>query len=215
VEVHHAAGATLAIVNGWEVAVHYPGQTEPPCEPPLMMGERSNEIVDLSHWATYEVNGPDVDATLRSIIGEAVPLRRIVTAKGLNTYRLTQRRAIVFETAAVGESVNIQTPPNPPLLRGGAVDVTGGWASFVLCGPDLMNILNKVTAVDLREETLPLHACCQGPIFGVNTLFGRFSHGFELHICPDSAEFLWEVLLDAGAEFGLKPAGTEQLKIKS
>jgi glycine cleavage system aminomethyltransferase T len=210
VEVHHAAGATLEIVNGWEVAVRYPGET------PNTASGGSNAIVDLSHWVAYEVNGPDVDATLRSIVGEDVTLRRIVVKKELSAYRLTKRRAVVFEFGSTATTV---FDPEAQTRRGGGryenvVDVTGGWASIVLYGPDSLNILNKVTAVDLREETLPMHACCQGPIFGVNTLFGRFDHGFELHVCPDSMEFLWEVLLDAGAEFGLKPAGIEQFKVK-
>ena len=87
--------------------------------------------------------------------------------------------------------------------------LTGGWASLALCGPDAERILNKVTAVDLRERTLPIGGCRQGPIFGVNTLFGRFANRFELHVCGDSAEFLWDVLLDAGAEFALKAAGVD------
>jgi heterotetrameric sarcosine oxidase gamma subunit len=81
--------------------------------------------------------------------------------------------------------------------------------TLALFGADAEQILNKVTAVDLRERTLPVNGCCQGPIFGVNTLFGRYADRFELHICGDSAEFLWEVLLDAGAESGLKPAGVD------
>jgi hypothetical protein len=35
-----------------------------------------------------------------------------------------------------------------------------------------------------------------------------------LHICGDSAEFLWEVLMDAGEEFGLQPAGADFAKMR-
>jgi sarcosine oxidase gamma subunit len=76
-------------------------------------------------------------------------------------------------------------------------------------GPDAEHILSKVTAVDLRRETLAPLACCQGPVFGVNTLFGRFQNRFDLHVCTDSAEFFLEVLMDAGREFGLRMAGIE------
>src|SRR5262249_47752962 len=114
---------------------------------------------------------------------------------GWQAYRLTERRAIIFGKM--------------PNATDGALDVTGGWVTLALIGRDAEQILNKVTAVDVRERTLPVHACCQGPIFAVNTLFGRFADRFELHICGDSAEFLWEVLLDAGGEFGLRPAGVD------
>src|SRR6185369_2399658 len=108
--------------------------------------------------------------------------------------RLTPTRAIVFGSAAMGQN---------------SLDVTGAWSTLSLRGPDAERILSKVTAVDLRERTLPPLSCCQGPIFGVNTLFGRFEDRFDLHVASDSAEFFWEVLLDAGAEFGLRPAGVD------
>ena len=92
------------------------------------------------------------------------------------------------------------------------LDVTGGWATISLIGPDAERILNKLTAVDLRERTVPVGGCCQGPLFGVNTLFGRFADRFDLHVCSDSAEFFWEVLLDAGAEFGLHAAAGEDVR---
>lgn len=184
---HRRVGATLEQLDGWQVAVHYPQQ-------PDRMG---NALVDLAHVPTFEINGPETGAALTSMCGTDVPLRKIHSADGRHAYRLTPSRAIVFGKLSPSD---------------GAIDVTGGWTSLALVGPDVERILNKVTAVDLRERTLPVQACCQGPIFGVNMLFGRFADRFELHVCSDSAEFFWEVLMDAGQEFGLRPAGLEVLQ---
>ncbi len=186
-DLHRRSGATVEALDGWQVALRYPQQQD----------RTGNALVDLSHVPTFEINGPDTGAALTTICGADVPLRKIHTADGRHVYRLTPSRAIVFG------NVSSNT---------GAIDVTGGWASLVLIGPDAERILNKVTAVDLRERTLPVQACCQGPIFGVNTLFGRIANRFELHVCSDSAEFFWDVLMDAGAEFGLSPAGIEWMK---
>jgi sarcosine oxidase gamma subunit len=175
----------MQLRNGWMITTSYPGEPA--------AGE--NAIVDLAHRPTWEINGPDVSRKLAELCEYDVLVRKIHVGGGWQVCRLTARRAIVF-----GET---------PSAIAGALDVTGGWVTLSLIGPDAERILNKVTAVDLRERTLPVHGCCQGPIFGVNTLFGRFANRFELHICGDSAEFLWEVLLDAGGEFGLKPAGAE------
>ena len=152
-------------------------------------------MIDFGHRATREINGSDVGRMLTDLVGRDVPLRRVHGESGWHAYRLTAGRALV-----VGKLPN---------ALGGAIDVTGGWVALALFGPDAERILNKVTAVDLQEQTLPVGALCQGPIFGVNTLFARFANRFELHICGDSAEFLWELLLDAGAEFNLKPAGVD------
>ncbi|MFM9963485.1 MAG: hypothetical protein ACKV2Q_19935 [Planctomycetaceae bacterium] len=186
-ERHRQSGAKFEMFDGWQVAVRYPQQSD----------RTGNALVDLSHVPTFEINGPETGASLTSICGVDVPLRKIHSADGRHVYRLTPNRAIVFGNV----------PPSTD-----AIDVTGGWASLALIGPDAERILNKVTAVDLRERTLPAQGCCQGPIFGVNTLFGRFADRFELHVCSDSAEFFWDVLMDAGAEFGLRPAGIEWLK---
>lgn len=184
IDLHRRSGATVESIDGWQVAVRY-----------LQLADRTgNALVDLSHVPTFEINGPETGAVLSSLCGADVPLRKIHSEESRHIYRLTPSRAIVFGNV----------PPST-----GAIDVTGGWASLALIGPDAERILNKVTAVDLRERTLPVQACCQGPIFGVNTLFGRFADRFELHVCSDSAEFFWDVLMDAGAEFGLRPAGLE------
>ena len=183
-ERHRQLGATVETLDGWQVAVRYPQQAD----------RTVNALVDLSHAPTFEINGPEAGAALTSLCGVDVSLRKIRSGDGRHVYRLTPSRAIVFGNV----------PSNTE-----AIDVTGGWTSLALIGPDAERILNKVTAVDLRERTLPVQACCQGPTFGVNTLFGRFADRFELHVCSDSAEFFWDVLMDAGAEFGLRPAGIE------
>lgn len=184
-EIHQRAGATIETLDGWHCAVRYPQQPS----------AGDNALIDMSHNCTFELNGPNTGANLHSLCGKDIAPRNIHIQKTLQAYRLSSHRAIL---------IGYPIPPE-------AVDVTGGWSSLALLGPNAEAILNKVTALDLRQETLPILGCCMGPMFGVNTLFGRFDDRFEMHICPDSAQFIWEVLLDAGAEYRLKPAGLELL----
>lgn len=193
---HARAGATLTIADGWQIATHYPPGATAGSSSSAEPGARANRLVDRSYLSTHEINGPSTGSELLKIFGVDVPLRSIHSDAVRDVYRLTPTRAIIVR----GESI------------ASALDVTGGWSTISLIGPDAERTLNKVTAVDLRERTLPVGACCQGPIFGVNTLFGRFADRFDLHICTDSAEFFWEVLLDAGHEFDLRPAGTEDVR---
>jgi glycine cleavage system aminomethyltransferase T len=179
-ELHRTAGATLETAEGWQIATKYPKEPD----------RQSNALVDLSHWSTYEINGPETEADVISLCGVDVPPRTIHVHKTRHVYRLSLSRAIIF-----GDPI------------AGTYDVTGGWASLALFGPDCQTILNKVTAVDLREKTLPIRGCCQGPIFGVITLFGRYPDHMMLHISPDSAQFIWELLMDSGQEFNLRPVG--------
>jgi 4-methylaminobutanoate oxidase (formaldehyde-forming) len=187
-EVHRRGGATIVLEDDWEIATLYPSPPD------------ANALIDLSHWPTFEVNGPQTAKMLKDLVGAEPAVRSIQTTSDKFIYRLSDRRAIVFCTS-----------PDKTGMRD-AIDVTGGWATLSLIGPDAETILSKITAVDVRRSMLPPETCCQGPLFGVNTLFGRFENRFDLHVCTDSAEFFWEVLMDAGAEFGLKPAGTAYFK---
>src|SRR5262249_10565301 len=134
-DLHRRGGATVELKDGWQVAVRYPQAAD----------RTGNMLIDLSHWPTFEINGPETGTTLVSLCGADVPLRKIHSEGERQVYRLTPTRAIVFGkwTANVA-----------------ALDVTGGWASLALIGPDAERILNKVTAVDLRERTLPVQSCC-------------------------------------------------------
>jgi sarcosine oxidase gamma subunit len=189
--MHRRRGARMETLDGWLVAVKY---TDEP-------GSSGNALVDLAHRSTWELSGLEVGQRLSELCGADLALRRIHVGQDWQAYRLTPGRAVVFG--------NLSNPPAD------ALDVTGGWVSLALFGSDAERLLNKVTAVDLRERTIPALGCCQGPTFGVNTLFGRFADRFELHVCRDSAEFLWDVLMDAGEEFGLRAAGADYAQTRT
>lgn len=181
IPVHRRAGASIETVSGWETAVKYPSE-------PV---RTANALVDLTGRTVSEINGPATDAILKSITNDRLPIRGLKTNAGQDIYRLTNARAIIFGDDVID----------------GAINVTGGWASLGLYGPQSLVVLQKITAIDLRDRTLGVGQCAQGPVFGVNVLFGRFDDHYELHACPDMTQFLWEIVLDAGEEFGFKPAG--------
>lgn len=181
IPLHRKCGAEIDVISGWEIAGKYPH------EPP----RSANAIVDLTGRTVSEINGPDTESIITALTNDRLPIRGLKTVAGQDIYRLTSVRAIVFGDSPVESAIN----------------VTGGWASIGLYGPQSRAVLQKITAIDLRDRTLGVGQCAQGPVFGVNVLFGHFADHYELHACPDMTQFLWEVLLDAGSEFALKPAG--------
>lgn len=92
-------------------------------------------------------------------------------------------------------------------------------AWFVMTGQHLANTLAKVCAVDLREAQFPLHAIAQTSVARVNAIV--VSHQLRglpaMSILSDnaSAEYLWDALLDAMAEFGGQAIGMSVLGDKS
>ena len=59
IHVHRRCGATIEVVDGWELAVRYP--TEP--------GVGENAIVDMSHQSVHEVSGASTGEVLQSLCG--------------------------------------------------------------------------------------------------------------------------------------------------
>ena len=84
-------------------------------------------------------------------------------------------------------------------------------AQLAIQGPKAESILQKLTEIDLSEIgffTFAQHVNLDGI---TDVLVSRTGYtgedGFELYLAADQAEALWEKLLEAGKEDGLKPCG--------
>jgi len=97
------------------------------------------------------------------------------------------------------------------------VNVTAGIAAVNLAGPNARDILSKITSVDLSPISFPYMACREGTVADVPAIFLRVGFvgetGWEIHFPAEYGEFLWDVLLDTGKDFNLKPFGVETQRL--
>ena len=102
------------------------------------------------------------------------------------------------------------------------VDQTSGLAGLLLVGPDSRKLLSKLCALPFgpslepKSFTLtdfPNHRVAQSSLAKVRILIVRNDRGdtpaFELFFERPYAEYVWESVMDAGAEFGIVPCGWE------
>ncbi len=190
---HRRAGGRIETVAGWEICVSHPVQPDAP-------DSGGNLLLDWSHRSVTELGGPRVSELISGLVGTDVAVRRMAAGRSGIVCRLTPSRAIVF-----GD------PGSGVLGDPAAVDVTGGWSTLVLAGPDVVNVLSLLSSADLRTRAMPVAAVRQGPVAGINTLVCHFAGHWELHACPDSVVSLWEAVLDEGRAYGLQVAGAERL----
>lgn len=91
------------------------------------------------------------------------------------------------------------------------VDQTHGRALLRLTGLDATALLAKVCAIDLSEDLVPDGSALRTSVATLVTdLVRDDSEGtpsFLLHCERSSGQYLYEALLDAGAEFGVEPEG--------
>ena len=95
----------------------------------------------------------------------------------------------------------------------GHIEVTNlsdSYAEVALQGPKSQAILEKLTVANLKDLAF-YHFLPEIEIGGITALVSRTGYtgedGFEIYIDPKDGAFLWDLILEAGKEEGLIPAG--------
>jgi sarcosine oxidase subunit alpha len=96
-------------------------------------------------------------------------------------------------------------------------DVTQGLAAVNLAGPAAREIMGRLTDLDVSNEAFPYLDGQRGKVAGVPCLILRIGFvgelGYEIHFPTAYGEHVWDQLLEAGAEFGIRPFGLEPQRI--
>jgi aminomethyltransferase len=83
------------------------------------------------------------------------------------------------------------------------------YAQIAIQGPKAKATLQKLTAVDL--DGIKYYWFTDGEVSGVPARIAHTGYtgedGFEIYVPPADAERMWQLIFDAGAEFGIKPCG--------
>ena len=102
-------------------------------------------------------------------------------------------------------------------MRVALTDVTQGLSAVNLAGPKAREIMAKVTDLDCSNEAFKYLDGKHGQIAGVPCLILRIGFvgevGYEIHFPAAYGVHLWDALLDAGQEFGVRPFGLEPQRI--
>jgi len=94
--------------------------------------------------------------------------------------------------------------------------ITDQWAAIAVAGPNSRKLLTAATGdTDLSSNALPNNHFTHAEINGVSVRIHRMSYSgelaFEVYVPSGFGKNIWETLMDAGAEFNVKPYGTEAM----
>ncbi len=96
-------------------------------------------------------------------------------------------------------------------------DVTQGLAAVNLAGPRAREIMGRLTELDVSNEAFPYLDGQRGQVAGVPSLILRIGFvgelGYEIHFPTAYGEHVWDRILEAGAEFAIRPFGLEPQRI--
>jgi sarcosine oxidase subunit alpha len=97
------------------------------------------------------------------------------------------------------------------------VDVTGALAAVNVAGPRARELMGRLTELDMSNEAFAYLDAKRAPVAGVPCLLLRIGFvgelGYELHFASPYGEYLWDAILERGAELGIRPFGLEPQRV--
>ena len=97
-------------------------------------------------------------------------------------------------------------------------NVTAAYAGVNIAGPKSRTVLARlVEDVDLSAEAFPYMGVRQGTVAGIPARILRVGFvgelGYEVHVPANCGEALWDALLEAGRDDGIRPFGVEAQRL--
>ncbi|NTJ42475.1 FAD-dependent oxidoreductase [Agrobacterium larrymoorei] len=181
-------------------------------------------VMDMSAFAKMEVSGPGARAWLESILANAIPKKRgrialthLLTPNGgvkaeFTVYEWAPGRFYLVSAGGL-ESVDHDTLRRLAPTDGSVVlqPITQKYGVLVLAGPKSRDVLKKLTRTSLENKDFPWLTAKEISV-GVATAHALRVNfvgelGWELHHPIEMQNYIFDRLMEAGAEFGIKPFG--------
>ncbi len=180
-------------------------------------------LIDQSSFAKFELRGPGALAALERLAAALVdkPVGSVIYTQlcnprggieaDLTVCRLDEEAFYIVTGSGFGvhdrDWIESNLPPEAPRLT----EVTSGRAVINLCGPRARAVLEKVAEEDVSNAAFAFATCRHLTIGAAPVLALRIGYvgelGFELHMPSDYAGRVYEMLREAGQEFGIADVG--------
>ena len=181
-------------------------------------------VYDETSFSKYLVVGPDAEAALQWLCTAdvAVPIGRAVYTGMLNsrgTYeaditvtRIAKDEFLLVSSAASTERDKSHLRRRMPVgLNANVVDVTSAYAVFGVMGPKSRELLQRLSRADFSDEAFAFSTSQEIDLGYATVRATRITYvgelGYELYVPSEFAVGVYEDLMQAGAELGVRNAG--------
>ena len=215
-ETHRRAGAKMVDFGGWDMPVQYSGIIDEHNAVRNSVG-----LFDVSHMGEIEVRGP-----------EALRLVNYVSTNNAAKLKIGQAHysGLLYEHGGFVDDILVHKVADDHYFLcvnasnqdkdfdhivahnkfDAAVENAGPrLAQIAVQGPKGPATLQKLTKTELAP--IKYYHFTDGEVCGIPARIARTGYtgedGFEIYVAPDQAARLWDELMEAGREFGIKPAG--------
>ena len=218
IQQHRASGAKLVDFAGWEMPIQYTGVVDEYHTVRSHVG-----LFDVSHMGRVRIAGTGAASFLQRVTTNDVGKLAVSQAQysmvcnenggikdDIFVYRLAQDEFLLCVNASNREKIHswLQSQlPQDKTVR--LIDRSVELSQIAVQGPKSRELLMSLGGVEI--EGLKLHHICDATIGGLSCLLARTGYtgelGFEIYIDADKVGRLWDLLIDKGQAWGLKPAG--------
>ena len=219
---HEEAGAKMVPFAGYNMPLEYTGINDEHINVRTKIG-----VFDVSHMGEFWVSGPSATAFLQHItsndvtalIDGKVQYSCFPNGKGgivddLLVYRFNEQKYLLVVNAAnIDKDWNwcVQNASAFGIITGrGLVNVSDSTAQLAVQGPLALKAMQKltkepVTGMEYYTFKVIDFAGINDVIFSTTGYTG--AGGCEIYVRNEDGPKLWNAVLEAGEEFGLRPAG--------
>ncbi len=215
-EAHKKAGGKLVPFAGWELPIQYTSIRDEHNAVRNAAG-----IFDVSHMGEIIFSGPDAEKNVQNLVTNEVSKMKInrVVYSGLLypegtfvddllVYRLAEDKFLLCVNAANLDKDYQWCLDN---IHGDleCVNASDQYTQIAIQGPKSMEILQPLTETTLGK--IRYYRFRMGEVGGVPAIISRTGYtgelGFELYFDPSESIKIWDMLMEQGEKYGLKPAG--------
>jgi len=185
-------------------------------------------LFEQSSFAKFLVQGRDAEAALNRIATAdcRVPVGKVVYTQFLNerggieadvsVSRLAPERYLIVTAAFTATHVLAWlTEHIDPQLHCVVTDVSDAWSMLNIQGPRSRQLLSQVSTADWSNASFPFASLKQVQIGYQSALALRLSYvgelGWEIYIPAPFTAGIYDALIEAGAQFGLRHCGYHTL----
>src|SRR6202167_1904702 len=211
---HRRLGAKMVDFGGWDMPVQYSGILDEHNAVRKNVG-----LFDVSHMGEIEIHGPDALALTDSVTTNAVAKLNIGQAQysgllyehggfvdDILVHKVADDHYFICVNASNQEK-DFEHIAKANQLNATVDFASDRYAQLAIQGPKALATLQKLTATDLAP--IQYYHFTDGEVSGTPARIARTGYtgedGFEIYIDLAEAPRLWQEILAAGKEFGIKP----------
>ena len=183
-------------------------------------------IVETSSFAKYEIGGPDAEAWISRMLANRTPAKgKLILSPMLNDNgkligdftvgKLDEGRFFIFGSG-VAENYHMRWFRQHLPATGVELKAHGlGLVGLSIAGPKSQSLLAEVASRDVSTDAFPFMSFARMDVGRIPALVGRISFtgdlGYEIWVTPEYQTALFDLLMNEGGEFGIRPFGARAL----